>query len=161
MLSWKVSRGLSKSKYLHPCDVTTELKKKILSSSSNTEWIKWGHEMPVDHCAYSRGNERETEAPWDEVNCLWSLVVAKQPRNQSNHCLVSPSCPLSTSHKWGRSYFKAQFGSTLADSSRTIEVMFIQPHTLVTIYEQSLQVPEIAPVVINAMQTKSRLNLLI
>lgn len=49
----------------------------------------------------------------------------------------------------------------LADSSRTIEVMFIQPHTLATIYEQCLQVPEIAPAVINAMQTKSRLNVLI
>lgn len=49
----------------------------------------------------------------------------------------------------------------LADSSQTTEVMFIQPHTLVTIYEQCLQFPEIAPMVINAMQTKSRLNLLI
>lgn len=48
-----------------------------------------------------------------------------------------------------------------ANSSQTIEVMFIQPHTLATIYEQCLQAPEIDPAVINATQTKSRLNLLI
>lgn len=49
-------------------------KKKILSSFSNTEWIKWVHEVSVDHRGHFGGNERETEAPWDYDNCLWSLV---------------------------------------------------------------------------------------
>lgn len=74
---------------------------------------------------------------------------------------MSQSCSLSTPSQGEKSYFKAQFGSMLASSSETIEVMFIQPHTSATIYEQCLQVPEIAPAVINAMQIKSRLNLLI